>query len=83
MAAIAASDKKKYKYLGDGNSDGSVLGDAPADLVGMYGFTPVSQAASIAALDVSASDTTDYNANFVLVNTLITDLEALGILASD
>ena len=70
------------EVLGSGQPDGTAVVKSTEELVHLYGGTAVAQAASIAALDVSASDSTDYNANFTLVNTLIGVLEDLGVLAS-
>ena len=70
------------EILGTGQPDGTSIVKATTEKVSLYGGTPVVQAAHIADLDVSSSDSADYNSCFVKVNTLLSDLEDLGILAS-
>ena len=70
------------EILGTGQPDGTSVVKSTSEKVAMYGGTPVVQAAHIADLDTSSSDSADYNSCFVKVNTLISDLEDLGILAS-
>lgn len=70
------------EILGTGQPDGTSIVKAITEKVSIYGGTAVAQAASIAALNVNASESTAYNANFTLVNTLIGVLEDLGVLAS-
>lgn len=91
MGAIAATDKKKYEYLDKGDSDGCVIGQSPTKKVGMYGFTPVVQAATIASVASIATDAFDatvstgaiaVNAMIVKLNALLDDLSDLGINAS-
>ena len=83
MAAIAASDKGKYQYIDYGDADGVVTGQVVSSPVGFYGFTPVSQAASIASAACSAiSNTADFNDELVKINSVITALGALGLIAT-
>ena len=83
MAAIAATDKKKYQYVDYGNSDGVVTGQVVSLPVGFYGFTPVSQAASIASATVpSVPTSTQLNVQLVKINEVITALGALGLIAT-
>lgn len=84
MAEIAASNKKNYQYIDYGDSDGVVTGQVVSSPVGFYGFTPVSQAASVASLVVaSMPNSTQLNVEFVKVNEIITALAALGLIAND
>lgn len=91
MGAIAASDKKKYQYVDYGDVDGVVLGQSASKKVGLYGFTPVVQAATIASVASIATDAFDasvstgalaVNALIVKINTLLDDLSDIGINAS-
>jgi hypothetical protein len=54
------------KYLSDGGPDGSSLGQSTADLIALYGGTPVSQRAAAiqAASVVSASTYISVTTNF-------------------
>jgi len=74
-------------YIGNGNPDGTSLGQNTSDLVSFYGVAGVAQAATIADVtEVTASDTaelvTDLAALEVKFNTLLSDLSDLGIHAS-
>lgn len=63
------------KYLGDGGSDGTVLGRNSTDLVGLYGATPVAQASAITAITGTVSLTTTINA-------ILTVIRDRGLIAS-
>ena len=93
MAAIAATDKSKYQYIDYGDSDGVVIGQSSTKKIGLYGFTPVVQAAHIDDAAIVASNyavntaTTDAGCVAMLgiatkLNTLLDDLSDLGIIAS-
>lgn len=63
------------KYLDDGNSDGTVLGQDEDAKVGFYGVTPVDQPATI-------TDGTDATTTQTAVNAVIDRLQELGLIAS-
>lgn len=72
------------EILGSGQPDGTTLVQSTTELVHLYGGTAVSQAASVASLQVtSATPTSDQiNTELVKLNTLIVNLAKLGIMAS-
>lgn len=71
-----------YQYLGDKNSDGTILGTTTTDLVSVYGASPISQrsGATQAAVTVStittAAITTTTNAYGFASTTQCNDLTA-------
>lgn len=81
------------EILGSGQPDGTGIAKATTEKVSIYGGTPVVQAATIADVGVLASvycvNTAATDAGAVAIvdmatklNTLLSDLEDLGILAS-
>lgn len=62
------------RYLDDGNSSGTVLGQDADALVGFYGATPVNQPATVA-------DATDAATAITTVNAVIDRLQELGLIA--
>lgn len=78
--------------LDAGNPSGSLWGGAATDKIGMYGKTPVVQAATIAAISTTASTsttnafgyTTSTQADAIVsaLNSVITALKNLGAIAS-
>ncbi len=80
-----------YQQLHDGNPDGCKLGVAATDLVGLYGVTPVDQAATFTSVITTAATSTtnaygyttaaQADAIVTAVNAIITALEDIGIAA--
>jgi hypothetical protein len=70
------------KQLSDSNTDGTVFGQAAADKVSFYGFTPVSQrATSLGATSaVSASSASYGSLQAAVVTEIINTLVGLGIM---
>ena len=64
-----------YKYLTDGNPDGTILGTTSADLVGFYGTTPVDQPALV-------TDATDAATAITQINAIIDLLQEVGLMAT-
>lgn len=62
------------KQLGDGGSDGTVMGQSATSLIGFYGATPVAQASAITAA-------TDATTVITQCNLVITALKNLGLTA--
>ena len=58
------------EYFGNKNTDGASFGQAAADLISVYGVSPVAQAATIAAATNTTTTTSTTTA-------LTTDLDAL------
>ena len=73
----ASSTTPHYLYNG-GSTDGVVIGDTAASLVGFYGATPVAQPANVAVIGNSATGTEIATA----VNGIIAALIANGLMAS-
>ena len=79
-----------YCYLGDNNSDGTILGKTAASLVGFFAATPVAQQTAPSALGTTAvtssspygyATTTQGNAVATAVNLITTALTNLGLVA--
>lgn len=64
------------RQLSDGNDDGQVLGQSASDKVGLYGVTPVVQAAAIATRGSAATSLK------TAVNSILTALRNLGVIAT-
>lgn len=78
-----------YERLDYGSPDGCQIGDATA-LVAFYGKTPVDQGAAVTAVNTTAATTstpwgfntsTQADAIPVAINSLITRLQDIGIIA--
>lgn len=77
------------EYVGNKNDDGLSLGQAAADLISFYGVTPVAQAATIAAAtntttttSTTSALTTDLDSVRTKLNSVITALKNIGVIAS-
>ena len=77
-----------YHYVGDGRTQGVIIGRAAADLVGFYGTTPVNQPAAIAAVASSTTTTattgnlqSSIDALVTTVNLIRTTLASMGLTA--
>lgn len=79
-----------YERLDYGSPDGCHIGGASTDLVGFYGETPVDQGAAVTAVNTTAATTstpwgfntsTQADAIPVAINSLITRLQDIGIIA--
>ena len=77
------------EYVGNKNDDGLSLGQAAADLISFYGVTPVAQAATIAAATNTTTTTTttgalttDIDSIRTKLNSVITALKNIGVIAS-
>lgn len=80
------------KQLSDGREDGVVLGQSATDLVGMYGGTPVDQAAAITSVNTTAATSTTNAFGFTTstqadalvtaVNSILVAMRDVGIIAT-
>jgi hypothetical protein len=77
------------EYLTNKNDDGSSFGQAAADLISFYGVSPVAQAATIAAAtntttttSTTTALTTDLDSVRTKLNSVITALKNIGVIAS-
>ena len=77
------------EYVGNKNDDGLSLGQAAADLISFYGVSPVAQAATIAAATNTTTTTsttpaltTDLDSVRTKLNSVITALKNIGVIAS-
>ena len=77
------------EYVGNKNVDGLSLGQAAADLISFYGVSPVAQAATIAAATNTTTTTTttgalttDIDSIRTKLNSVITALKNIGVIAS-
>lgn len=77
------------EYVGNKNDDGLSVGQATTDLISFYGVTPVAQAATIAAAtntttttSTTTALTTDLDSVRTKLNSVITALKNIGIVAS-
>ena len=61
--------------VGDGNPDGILIGPSATEKVGFFGATPVVQGASVV-------DATDAATAITSLNSVISRLEALGLIAT-
>jgi hypothetical protein len=71
------------QILGDGNSDGTVLGQSTTELLGFFGATtPIAQPSAAAqdALTASSSDAAAIGQVIVLLTEVRTQLVALGLI---
>jgi hypothetical protein len=83
------SARTYYQNVGVEQPDGMLIGSKAASLIGMYGITPVVQASAITSagttVAVSSSawgfSSTQANALTVAVDSIITALTNIGILA--
>lgn len=77
------------EYYGNKNTDGASFGQASTDLISFYGVSPVAQAATIAAAtntttttSTTSALTTDLDSVRAKLNSVITALKNIGIVAS-
>ena len=77
------------EYVGNKNDDGTSLGQGVADLISFYGVSPVAQAATIAAAtntttttSTTTALTTDLDSVRTKLNSVITALKNIGVIAS-
>lgn len=63
------------EYLGDGNPDGTTVGQSATELISFYGATPVAQRAN-----ASQAAATDATTTMTLANELRAALVALGLI---
>ena len=77
-------------YLTNGNDDGSSVGLTSAEKISLYGVTPVTQAATVTGPATTAcslagygfATTTQADAIVSAVNSILTTLKNIGVLAS-
>lgn len=77
------------RQLSDGDDSGTILGQSASDKVGFFGTTPAVQQATIAdatntttTTSTTTALTTDLDSLRTKFNTLLSELETLGLLAS-
>lgn len=64
------------KYVGDGGSDGTSLGQSSSDKISFYGATPIVKAAAVTTL-VTTPTATDIA---TAVNSIISRLQTIGLI---
>lgn len=78
------------EYIGDGNPDGTVLGQSSSELIAFHGATPTDQYAAITSVSTSAPTssspfgfvtTAQLTALVTAVNSIIAALKEKGITA--
>ena len=80
------------KQLSDARPDGVYLGQSATDLVGLYGTSPVDQAAAITSVNTTAATSTTNAFGFTTstqadalvtaVNSILTALRDIGLIAT-
>ena len=77
------------EYFGNKNTDGASFGQAAADLISLYGVSPVAQAAAITAAtntttttSTTTALTTDLDSVRTKLNSVLTALANLGVIAA-
>ena len=65
-----------YNYLGDGNPDGTIIGQSASEKIGFYGATPVVQASAITTTGSTSPSMK------TRINSILTVLRNLGIIAT-
>jgi len=63
------------EYIGDGNTDGTVLGSSATEKIGFFGATPVVQVAMTAVATATATTAL----NELKINRVIAALASLGL----
>ena len=80
-----------YRYLDDGNDDGTIFGQDSSALISIWGATPGTQASHITSVSTAAATTTtpygyaastQADAIVTAVNAILVALENFGILAT-
>jgi hypothetical protein len=79
-----------YRYLDDGNDDGTILGKSSSSLISVFGATPADQAAHITSVSTAAATTstpygyaasTQADAIVTAVNAILVAIEDFGVVA--
>lgn len=70
------------EYLDKNNDDGTCFGYTSASKISFYGTTPCNQPATIAATGLSALSTAGVVAVSAAVDSILTALKALGLVAA-
>jgi len=67
------------EYLGNGNTDGTSLGQSSTEKISFYGVTPVVQRASAVQATLATSTSTYDTATTALLNEIVATLTGLGL----